>query len=273
MVGPAFRRQLCTEHLSTPADKGNKLNHRQSFAQTPCPGRAGVEEPKAEQREARPPPTRSPVGCWGAQPFLPHRKSRFSSVPPFTQSLFVHPRPRLPSPRQKQLCLAKGQLIFWAASGGKDDNGGSGEPATLKCHQAACKTARAGPRGLTASPRRQGRKPGCVRCCDTASPQPQLSLLPGTPCISWQSEKWPHGQPQADGRTRTYKFPIVPSGPDVHLSGRQRGQQKGDRQHWGQATLPPASHNLPPWQTRQRGGHAECFLQRTWGLHRRGRMG
>lgn len=83
----------------------------------------------------------------GAQPLLPHGKSQFSSVSPFTQSLFVHPL-RLPSPRQTRYCLVKGQLIFWAAGGGEEDNDSSGDPATLKCHQAVCETARAGQRGL-----------------------------------------------------------------------------------------------------------------------------
>jgi len=147
MVGPVFRRQLCREHLSTPADKGNKLTHTQSFAQTPCPGRAGMEEPKAEEREARPPPMRRPVGCWGSAPNATQKES-VQLHPSLHTKPFCSPLPGLPSPRQMQHCLAKGQLIFWAAGGGEEDNGSSGDPATLKCHQAVCGRAWAGQRGL-----------------------------------------------------------------------------------------------------------------------------
>lgn len=203
MASPVFRRQLCTEHLSIPADKGNKLKRGQSLAQSLCPGRAGTEEPEAEQREARPPPTRSPVGCWRPQPLLPHRKTHFSSVSLFTQSLFVHP-PKLPSPRQTQHCLAKGQLIFWAAGGG---GGGGGGQRQLRrpCHAEmppSCVRNSTGWAARAAPPRRQGRRTSCVRCCDVASPyRCSLGLL------SWPSEKWPRGRPQADGHTRAHKFP------------------------------------------------------------------
>lgn len=91
MVGPVSRRQLCTKPLFLPAERRNKLKHTQGFAQIQCPGRAGVENTKAEQREARPPLTGSLVGCWGAQPLWPHNKSQFSSISPFTQSLLSTP--------------------------------------------------------------------------------------------------------------------------------------------------------------------------------------
>lgn len=89
--GPCLQKAAVRRASFHSSRQGDKLKPTQNLAQTPCPGRAGVEEPKAEQRTARPPPMRSPVGCWGAQPLLPHRKSQFSSIPPFTQSLFVLP--------------------------------------------------------------------------------------------------------------------------------------------------------------------------------------
>lgn len=154
-VGPVFRRQLCTKPLFLPADKGNKLKHIQGFAQIQCPGRAGVEDRKAERGEVRSPPTRSPVGCWRAQPLWPHNKSQFSSPSPFTQSLLCTPS-GLPSPRQTQHCLVQGQLIFWAVSGGKDNDGSSGNSTTLRCHQVMCGKAQAGQRGLLLPTGREG---------------------------------------------------------------------------------------------------------------------
>lgn len=68
--------------------------------------------------------------------------------------LSLHTKPfcpapsRLPSPRQTQHCLVEGQLIFWAFSRGEDDDGSSGNPTTLKCHQVTCGKAWAGQRGL-----------------------------------------------------------------------------------------------------------------------------
>lgn len=204
MVSPVFRRQLCMEHLSTPADQGNNLKRTQSLAQSLCPGRAGTEEPKAEQREARPPPTRSPVGCWRLQPLLPHRKTHFSSVSLFTQSLFVHP-PRLPSPRQTQHCLAKGQMIFWAAGGG----GGGQRQLRRPCHaemppSCVCETAQAGQRGLLLPAGKEG-EPGVLDA--VMLPLPNRNYRCSLGLLSWQSEKWPRGPPQADGHTRAYKFP------------------------------------------------------------------
>lgn len=98
MGSPVFRRQVCTEHLPSLMDKGKKLKHMQSLAQTPCLDRAGMEKPRAGQREVKSPHARSPVGCHRAQPLLPHRKTQFSSIPPFTQSLFVHP-PKIALPQ------------------------------------------------------------------------------------------------------------------------------------------------------------------------------
>lgn len=126
------------------------------------------------------------MGCWGVQPLLPHRKSWFSSIPPSTQSLFCPSPPRLPSPRQTQHCLAKGQLIFWAASGGKEDNGSSGDPAMLKCHQAVGETARAGRQGLLL-PTGKGRHPGVLDA--VILPLPRRSYHCSLGCLAFHGSQ------------------------------------------------------------------------------------
>lgn len=81
--------------------------------------------------------------------------TRVSSAPSLpSHKAFCPPRCRLPLTRQTQHCLVESQLIFWAVSGGDDNDGSSGNPTMLKCHQVMCGKARAGQRGLLP----QGRK-------------------------------------------------------------------------------------------------------------------
>lgn len=114
-----FRRQLCTKPLFLPADKGNKVKHTQGFAQIRCPGRAGVEDTKAEQREARPPPTRSPVGCWGAQPPLAAQQESVQLHLSLHTKPFVHPPPDWPHPDRHSTVLWKASSFSGLSAGAK----------------------------------------------------------------------------------------------------------------------------------------------------------
>lgn len=198
------------------------------------------------------------MGCWGPQPLLPHRKSQFSSIPPFTQSLFVHPpRTALTQTDAALSCERPADLLGCR-------RGRGGQRLLRRPDHAemppSCVQNSTGWAAGASPPGRQGRTTKCVRCCDIASPQSQLSLLPGTPCISQQAKEWPHGQPQANGHTRAYKFPKR-SCPQAHTcifwagteDSRKGTGTTGDRQRYPQ----------PPTTCLQRGGHAECFVQTT----------
>lgn len=254
-MGPVFRKQQCMEHPSTPTDEGSKPKHIQSFVQSLCPHRAAWNSP----RQSRGKRDLLPQGAWWDAAGLSHTETQFSSIPPFTQRLFVH-NPRLPSPRQTQHCLAKGQMICCAARGDKDDESSSRDPATLRCHQTACKTAQAGQRGLILSASQEGNP----RVLDAVT-------LP-LPSHSYHCQRAVvlHGSHRSGleemGHTRTYKFPTLPSSPDCASFGHELRRAEG-----AEATLPPVSQNLPPRHSSMEDmqsafcrGHGVCTEGEGW---------
>lgn len=169
------------------------------------------------------------MGCCRAQP---HRNS--VQLHPSLHTKAFCPQPQTALTQTDPALSCKGQMIFCAARGDEDDESSSHDPAPLRCHQTACKTARAGQRALILSAVKK--ETGAL----------DAVILP-LPSHSYHCQRAAvlHGSQRSGlnemGHRRMYKFPTLPSSPDCASFGQEL--RRAER---AQATLPPVSQNLSP---------------------------